>query len=157
MAAYSFMSVNATLLGLGGSVSLGYGAASAKEGITYDPLEDKDRMDVGADGTIMHSLRTSNASRITVRLLKTSPVNFLLNGMYNLQRITVSGWGQNTLVISDVYRGDLVTGDNIAFAKHAVVTWAEDANHNEWTFYGNIIPILGYGVPDINVDSTLTA
>jgi hypothetical protein len=151
MATYSFMSVNATLIGLGGAVSLGYGAASAKEGISYEPLDEKDRMDVGADGALMHSLRASNASRIHVRLLKISPTNFLLNAMYNLQRLTISGWGVNVLAVSDVYRGDILTGDTIAFAKHAAITYSEDANHNEWLFYGNVIPILGYGVPDINV------
>jgi hypothetical protein len=151
MATYSFMTVNATLTGLGGMVSLGYGAASAKDGISYDPLEEKDRMDVGADGAIMHSLRASNAARITVRLLKTSPVNAVLNAMYHIQRLTVSGWGINTLVVSDVYRGDIVSGDSIAFSRHPVITWAEDANRNEWTFFGNVIPILGAGVPDINI------
>jgi hypothetical protein len=144
------MAVNATFTGLGGSVPLGYGSASAKEGLSYDPLEDKDRMEVGADGAIMHSLRASNASRLTVRLLKTAPANALLNNMYNLQRILLSTWGQNVLLVSDTQRGDIISGDTIAFARHPVVTWAEDANHNEWTFYGNVIPILGLGVPDVN-------
>ena len=151
MATYSFMAVNATLSGLGGSIPLGYGAASAKEGLSYEMLEDKDRMDVGADGSVMHTLRASNAARITVRLLKTAPTNALLNNMYNLQRLVLSAWGQNILVVSDTQRGDIISGDTIAFARHPVITWAEDANHNEWSFYGTVVPILGAGVPDINL------
>jgi hypothetical protein len=151
MATYAFANVSATLQGPGASISLGYGAGVAKEGLTSEMLEDKDLLTIGADGSAMHSLRSSNAARLLVRLLKTSPVNSLLSFAYNFQRASASNWGQNYLVVSDIARGDNCAGRQVAFARQPVVTWAEDANFNEWQFLaGHWIELLGAGVPDIN-------
>lgn len=146
---YSFMNVQATLAGPGAIVSLGYGSGAAKEGLHVEYLEAKDAMTVGADGAIMHSLRAGNAARIMVRLLKTSPVNQQLSIMYNFQRTQASFWGINTLAIRDVQRGDVGAGAQIAFDKHAGVTWAEDANILEWSFTGNWLQLLGSGSPSL--------
>lgn len=151
MGTYSFLNVQATLAGPGGNISLGNGSGSSEEGITVEMLEDKDAMAVGADGQIMHSLRASNAGRVTVRLLKTSPVNALLSALYNFQRQSSVNWGQNTLVVSDTIRGDVISGDTIAFAKQPVITYSKDANMNEWSFLGNVDELLGTGVPNVNV------
>ena len=72
---YSFEDVQATITGPGGTISLGAGAGNAQEGISVEFIDDKDNMLMGADGSGVHSLRASNAARILVRLLKTSPVN----------------------------------------------------------------------------------
>ena len=111
MTTYSFMDVVATLSGPTGSIDLGYGAGTAPEGITIEFLEDKDKMDVGSDGSIMHSLRASNAGKITARLLKTSPTNNLLSVMYNETKSLPSLWGQNIISVRDIYQGDTNTGD----------------------------------------------
>lgn len=139
------MSVSATLNGPGGSVSLGYGAATADEGISVEMIDDKDAMTSGSDGAIMHSLRASNTARITVRLLKTSPANAKLSQLYNVQKSAPILWGKNTLVVSDTARGDVVTGTEIAFTRQPSVVYAKDGNTNEWTFQGNVIEILGDG------------
>lgn len=151
MGTYSFLNVQATLAGPGGNISLGNGSGSSEEGITVEMLEDKDAMVVGADGQIMHSLRASNAGRVTVRLLKTSPINAMLSALYNFQRQNSMNWGRNTLVVSDTIRGDVISGDTIAFAKHPVITYSKDANMNEWSFLGNVDELLGTGVPNVNV------
>lgn len=149
--AYSFANIQSTLSGPGGVISLGYGAGNAKEGIHAEYLEAKDAMSVGADGAIMHSLRAGNAARVTVRLLKTSPVNAQLSYMYNFQRTQASFWGINTLTVTDVQRGDVGAGSQMAFERHTGVTWAEDANIMEWAFMGNWLQILGAGTPNVNV------
>lgn len=151
MGTYSFLNVNATLSGPTGSISLGSSAGVAEEGISVEMIDDKNQMTVGADGTIMHSLRASNAARFTIRLLKTSPANALLSAAYNLGRSSSALWGQMTLVVSDVVRGDVVTGDTIAFAKQPTITYATNAGMNEWSLMGNVIEELGAGVPDVNV------
>lgn len=150
MGTYSFLSVQATLAGPGGNISLGSGAGAAEEGITVEMLEEKDQMTVGADGSIMHSLRASNAARISVRLLKTSPVNAQLSELYNFQRQSPANWGQNTLVVSDTVRGDLVSGSQIAFARQPQLTYAKDAGMQEWIFYGPVNQTLGSGAPSVN-------
>lgn len=61
MATYSFMDVSATIVGPGGIVDLGYGAATAEEGISIAYTEDKNLMTVGADGKVMHTLRCGNS------------------------------------------------------------------------------------------------
>ena len=60
---YSFEDVQATLNGPGGSISLGAGAGNAQEGISFEFLDDKDGMLIGADGSVVHSLRASKAAR----------------------------------------------------------------------------------------------
>jgi len=147
MGTFSFLDVVATLAGPGGSIQLGAGAGAAKEGISIEPIEDKDFMLTGADGEIMHGLRGSQAARITVRLLKTSPVNAQLQNLFNAQRTASSLWGQNVLQIRDVVRGDLVNGSQIAFARQPSITWAEDPSMNEWSFMGRADVILGSGSP----------
>lgn len=151
MSTYSFLSVQCTLSGPGGSVILGNSAGVAEEGISTEMKEDKNLQTVGADGEIMNSLRASNAGGFTIRLLKTSPSNAILSALYNFQKSSPAVWGQNQLRVSDVYRGDVITGNRIAFRKQPVITYAKDAGMNEWLFDGNVNELLGAGVPDVNV------
>jgi hypothetical protein len=148
---YSFISVQASITGPGGAFQLGYGAGVAEEGISWEMLDDKDMLAIGADGQLMHSLRASDAARLTIRLLKTSPTNAKLNTMYNFQKSSPGAWGQNILVVSDTLRGDVLTGSEIAFARQPMIQYAKDANMNEWSFLGNVQEILGTGVPAIGV------
>lgn len=151
MSTYSFFDVTATLSGPGGSISLGNGAGTAEEGITTSMTEEKDTLTPGADGQIMHSLHASNVGRITVRLLKTSPVNALLSAMYNFQRLSSANWGRNTMVVTDVVRGDVISGSSMAFAKQPDVVYAKEGGTNEWIFSGSVVEQLGAGIPDVNV------
>jgi hypothetical protein len=147
MSVYSFVDTQATLVGPGGSISLGAGAGNAQEGISFEFLDDKDGMLVGADGTVVHSLRASKAARVTVRLLKTSPVNAMLSQMYNTQIQSSALWARNILTISNPVVGDDIPCSNVAFQKHPAITWAQDANFNEWMFNaGQADPILGAGI-----------
>jgi structural protein KPP10_ORF10 len=153
MATYSFENVQATIAGPGGTFSIGSGAGVHDEGISVERLEEKTLLTIGADGTPMHSLRSSKGARVTVRLLKTSPVNAQLSALYNFQQ-TGGGaaWGQNTLLVSDVQRGDLCSGSSVAFAREPNITWSKDgAPMNEWIFLAGIWNnILGVGIPDVN-------
>lgn len=134
MGVYSFLNVNATMIGPGGSVNLAAGAAAAEEGITIEPVESKNVMTIGADGQGQHSLVASDAVKVTVRLLKTSPVNALLMLMYNIQSASSALWGQNVFVISDSARGDYTAVQAAAFNTRPTLTYAKEAGFNEWTF-----------------------
>ena len=143
---YSFESVQATIAGPGGVIPLGAGSANAKEGISVEFVDDKNNMLIGADGNGVNTLRMSNAARITVRLLKTSPVNAALNAQYNYQRGSALRWGQNVITVTDLARGDDYLARDVAYQRHPAVTWAEDANFNEWAFDAiKCDPILGVG------------
>lgn len=152
---YSFLSVQATIVGPGGAFPLGNSAGAAEEGISVSPLGPKNTMQVGADGAIMHSLHGGNPGRFIVRLLKTSPVNALLSAMYNFQRSSPANWGQNTLVVSDTYRGDLNTLTVAAFVVQPDIVYDKAGRHNEWVFEGNLNELLGAGVPNVNTPSGL--
>jgi len=144
---YSFEDVQATLTGPGGSIALGAGAGNAQEGISFEFLDDKDAMLIGADGSVVHSLRASKAARATVRLLKTSPVNSQLQTMYNTQIGSSATWGQNILNIANVVTGDNASCSQVAFQKVPRIDWAQDANFNEWMFnVGAADLILGVGI-----------
>ena len=128
---YSFLDTHCAIVGPGGAFSLTGG--SAKEGITIEPREDKSKLDIGADGSGMYSLRADKSARATIRLLKNSPVNALLSGLYNFQQISASNWGQNTIsLISSV--GDVITLRQVAFVRQPSVSYSEDGNINEWQF-----------------------
>jgi len=144
MSTYSFLNVNCSLVGPGGSINLGQGAGASEEGISIDPSEDIDTMTIGADGTSMHSLHANKSGSVVVRLLKTSPINQQLMLLYNYQTSSAANHGQNTITVSDSNLGDLVTCRNVAFKRSPVITYAKDAGFNEWTFNaGQIDRALG--------------
>lgn len=150
MSTYSFQDVVAALVGPGGSINLGNGAATAEEGITIEPVADKNTMTIGADGNGMHSLSANEASTVTVRLLKTSPVNAQLQLMYNMQTKTSLTHGKNVITVRDVVRGDVITLSKVAFKKRPTITYAKDGGMNEWTFDAiKTATILGVGTPEI--------
>lgn len=147
MGVYSFIDVQAAISGPGGGFSLGYGSGNAEEGISVEMAEEKDNMVLGAGGEIMHSLRAANAGRITVRLLKTSPVNAQLSALYNFQRGSSGNWGQNTFRVANVVSGDVIAGSEMAFVKQSDLVYAKDGNVNTWVFQGNVNELLGTGTP----------
>lgn len=131
---YSFLNCQASMAGPGGFVNLAAGAAAAEEGLTIEAAEDKNVMTIGADGQGQHSLIASNASTVTVRLLKTSPVNKALMIMYNLQTTSSSLHGINVITVTDSARGDLNVLSQVAFKKKPTLTYAKEGGMNEWTF-----------------------
>jgi hypothetical protein len=133
MAAYSFLNVNCAILGPGGELNLAAGAAAAEEGITIESA-DKNVMTIGADGKGQHSLIASDEKTVTVRLLKTSPLNQALMIMFNLQSASSALWGINTITVSDSARGDLSLLQSCAFKKVPTLTYAKEAGMNEWVF-----------------------
>lgn len=133
---YSFKNISCTLAGPGGILNLGDGAAAAEEGITLEPVEDKNVMTIGADGKGQHSLIASDARKVTVRLLKTSPLNAALMLMYNLQSASSSLWGGNVFTIVDSARGDYSVVQGCAFKKVPTLTYAKEAGTNDWEFDG---------------------
>lgn len=149
MATYSFQSVHAAISGPGGVISLGAGSANAEEGISAEFIDDQNSMQVGADGAGQNSLSASKAGRVVVRLLKTSPVNALLNAMWTFQRSDPRQWGQNVLTITDIARGDVYTNQQVAFKRHPANTWAKNAGMLEWEFDVVVMdPLLGVGTPE---------
>lgn len=133
---YSFLNVVATIAGPGGILNLGAGASVADEGITIEPVEDKNVMTIGADGQGQHSLVASDAALVTVRLLKTSPLNSALMIMYDLQSASSAVWGQNVFTIVDTGRLDATVVQSCAFKKKPTITYAKEGGFMDWTFDG---------------------
>tara|TARA_R110000868_G_scaffold128723_6_gene337063 strand:+ start:2557 stop:3009 length:453 start_codon:yes stop_codon:yes gene_type:complete len=150
MATYSFQDVTAAIIGVGGSINLASGAGAAEEGISIEAVQDKNVMTIGADGAGMHSLIADNSATVTVRLLKTSPTNALLQTMYNLQTFSGALHGSNTITVRDISRGDSITLTQCAFKKRASVTYAKEGGMMEWAFDAiRTTQILGIGTPEI--------
>ncbi len=151
MSTYSFLDVSAALSGPGGTINMAAGAAVSDEGITIEPVEDKNIMTIGADGNGMHSLAANESSTVTVRLLKTSPVNAQLQTMYNYQTTSAVLHGRNTITVRDAGRGDIITLEKVAFKKRASITYAKEGGMNEWTFDAiKTNQVLGVGTPTIS-------
>lgn len=134
---YSFLDVVATITGPGAAaLNIGAGAAVAEEGITVESVEDKNVMQIGADGSGQNSLIASTAVKITVNLLKTSPVNSLLQALYDLQSASSALWGKNTITVSNPARGDISITQGCAFKKQPNFTNAKEAGMVTWEWDG---------------------
>ena len=134
MATYSFLDVNATLVGPSGFINLGNGAAVAEEGISIEMAGDKNTMMIGSDGEGMHSLAADKSGQITVRLLKTSPQNALLQAMYIAQTSISNLHGQNVITITNAKSGDVTVGRECAFKKKPALNYKKDGDIQEWVF-----------------------
>lgn len=143
---YSFLNVSCTIAGPGGILNLGAGAAVAEEGISIEPVEDKNAMFIGADGKGQHSLIASDAAVTTIRLLKTSPLNQALAIMFDFQSSSSGLWGQNVITVVDSARGDFNIIQSCAFKKKPTITYDKEGKMMEWTFDGiSANSVLGSG------------
>lgn len=131
---YSFLDVNATLVGVTGIIDLGSGAGVAEEGITVEMTGDKNTMTIGADGSGMHNLAGDKSGTITVRLLKTSPTNAKLSAAYNAQTLSSTLHGQNVITITNPASGDTVVGRGAAFKRQPTLGYAKEGAVQEWSF-----------------------
>ena len=131
---YSFFDVQAAISGPGGSFALKGG--NAAEGISIARVGDKDTMTIGADGHVMHSHHVARPCTVTIRLLKTSPVNAQLRELYNYQDVGSVNWGKNVITIRNIMTGDDEVVSGAAFTGLPENTWGSEGNTLEWTFNG---------------------
>jgi hypothetical protein len=131
---YSFLNVQASIVGPGGSFNIGQGAGVSEEGITIEMANDKGTMTIGADGTGMHSLHADKSGTITVRLLKTSPTNAKLMAMYDLQTVDSRLYGQNVITVTDTGGQDSHGARGVGFKKKPSVVYAKEGQMLEWAF-----------------------
>lgn len=134
MGAYSFLDVQAAIVGPGGAFTIGSDRAIANEGITIAFIGDRNTLTTGAGQGVMHSLHAARPAIFTIRLLKTDPANSLLSVMFDLQTSSSALWGINTILVSDLQRGDVASGRQCAFQKFPDNTYATEGNTLEWVF-----------------------
>lgn len=147
MTTYSFLDVSMGIDGPGGNFSIKEG--TAEEGISVDPVSDQNVMTTGADGSVMHSLVAGTAVNVTLRCLKTSPLNAKLGQMYKHQTSSAALHGKNVITIRDAVRGDVEIVSQAAFKKRPPNSWAKQGNLIEWTFDGGKSDFtLGTGTPE---------
>ncbi len=131
---YSFLDVHATLVGPGININMGSGAALSDEGITINPSENINAMTIGASGEGMHSLHANISGEVIVRTLKDSPLNAALMAAYAVQTAAGANHGQNTITISNINAGDVVTCQQVAFRRAPNITYAKEGGVIEWQF-----------------------
>lgn len=134
MATYSFLDVQASLVGPTGTCSLGYGSAAAEEGISIDMSGDKNSMMIGADGEGVHSLHADKSGKVTIRLLKSSPQNAVLMAMFDAQTLSSALHGKNLITVTHSEAGDITVCRSCAFSKKPNLSYKKDADTVEWVF-----------------------
>lgn len=156
---YSFLDTLCAINGPGGSFTIGGpGAANAEEGITVEMSEEKNTMIIGADGTPMHNLHASQGGKMSIRLLKTSPVNAQLSAMYAVQTASSALHGQNTITLKNSPLGDAITGTFCAFKRFPTQAYAKEGGMNEWEFdIGVLVMSLGGGGNAANILNSLAS
>lgn len=144
MATYSFQDVQASIVGPGAAFSVGAGSGVASEGITIDSAEKKNTMTVGSDGEVMHALHADKSGTLTIRLLKTSSQNALLQAAYDAQTMSSALHGKNIITVTNSASGDVTTCRDCAFSRKPQITYDSDGAKIEWVFnVGKIDSILG--------------
>lgn len=147
---YSFADVSASYVGPGGTFPIGNDAGPGEEGISLTQTDDKGTLLMGADGSGSHSLHRAQNGVVTVRILKTSPVNALLMAAYNTETQSAAVYGQGTIVIRNPVSGDVITCLGCGWKKPPDVSFAKDAGLNEWTWNAARIEyVLGTGTPSV--------
>ena len=154
---YSFLDTQVAINGPGGSFTIGgTGSGSAEEGITVEMNEDKNTMTIGADGTAMHSLHAGQGGKLTIRLLKTSPVNSQLSAMYATQTSSSALHGQNVVSLKNSTLGDSITAAKCAFKRLPTLTYAKEGGINVWEFDVGVVAMsLGGGGSEANIINAL--
>lgn len=145
---YSFLDVQAAIVGPNGTFSMGNGAGPAEEGITVVQRDDKGTLSIGADGRGMHSLHAGRDGIVTVNVLKTSPVNALLSAMYNADTSSSANYGRNVISIRNPISGDTITCSGCGFRKLPDVSYSKVGTMHAWSFNCAVIDVvLGTGTP----------
>lgn len=134
MKTYSFLDVNCGMIGPGLAVDLSTGAGLAQEGISFAWNADINTTTIGADGLGMQTLKADKSGTITVRVLKSSPLNQTLSAALAFQRTSSSVHGQNTITLVDRNKGDNITAQNVAFQRPPNLDFGAEAQIVEWTF-----------------------
>lgn len=144
---YSFLDVVASITSAIGSFALS-NAGNAEDGsIKVSFSGEKNNMQIGADGTPMHSLMATKGGMITISLLKTSPLNQKLSKLYNLQTVTSALHGLNVITIQNPVSGDAITGTFCAFKKHPDIDFDAKGPTMAWAFDVGILDVsLGGGL-----------
>lgn len=142
MGVYSFADVNAAINGPGGNFLL-TDSGIAEEGIGISMDGDKVTTVTGASGDIMHSVHKGQTGTFTIRVHKTDPKNKILGELMNYQNQSSAFAGQNLLTLSNVVSGDGFTVSQAAFVKWPDMTWANDANIQEWVLRGKVNGTFG--------------
>lgn len=147
MATYSLIDVQATFSGPGISIPIGNGAGLAEEGISIEQVDNVGHMVIGGDGTPMQVLQATKGARVTLHLLKTSPINSALMAAVQLQRSSGALWGQNTISLTETATGDEFSGAQVAFEKVPRIDYDKPGKMIDWTFLVGISDwILGVAV-----------
>lgn len=134
MAAYSFIDVTASYVGPTGAIDLGYGEATAEEGISFTAAEDKNVMVTGAGGEGMHTLRATTAGTLTVTLLKTSAANKKLQNDFNLASSSSRTWGIGVITVRNSASKDLAVFRECAYKRQPDFNNAKDGDTVQWQF-----------------------
>ena len=144
---YSFLDVAASITAPNGQFALS-AAGNAEDGsIKVSFAGDKNTMQIGADGTPMHSLMATKGGMISIKLLKTSFLNNKLSKLFNAQILSSALHGYNVISIMNPVSGDSITGTQCAFKKHPDVSYDAKGADLEWVFDVGVLDIsLGGGL-----------
>jgi len=131
------------------SVSMFFGAIEMQgfaqdAAISVEHDEDDWTLAVGVDGEGTRS-KTSNASAtITVSLMQSSPVNDLLSAARELDRLTPSGTGGQSLLIKDGSGSSLYAAETAWIQKAPSAELNREATTREWVFRtDNLVALHG--------------
>jgi hypothetical protein len=149
LATYSFQDVNAALTDDIASFDLGSESGVAEEGITIAMEGDKGTIVWGADGTPMHSLHAAQGGTVSIRLQKTSPINYKLAQFYTQSTASSANYGNATITVRNATRGDSIVCLLCGIKKSPDVVYAKEGGFMDWVFNaGQIAEILGDGNPN---------
>lgn len=156
MAVYAFQDVRGAIVGPFISQAIGAGSGNAEGGIEIEMADDKNTLTMGIDGTGQHNLHAARNGTITIRVLKTAPLNAILQKAYDQQTGPAASayHGQNTLSVYNVLSGDNITALECAFKKFPRNQYDKDGPVMEWVWDCVLITTeFGLGGPAFSIAS----
>ena len=89
---------------------------------------------IGADGRMMVSISADRSGEVSIKLQQTSGSNKYLNQLAIGQEVLTTGFTPVLIYLSDVYRGDVVSGVPGYMKKMPDVNRGEKGQTQEWQF-----------------------
>lgn len=131
---------------IGGLPVVGKGADTF---ISIEVADDDWTESVGADGSVVRSLKANNLATATLTLQQTSPINDFLSGKLFADR-QLPGAGLFSLTVKDLLGTSTFFSGTAYVKKQATMEFAHESTEREWTIsLVDFVSVIGGTIPNL--------
>lgn len=109
------------------------GFAEGDDAISVEPQAEQFKTSIGADGEATRSKTNNYSSKVTIKLMKTSPAMDILNAFYQADRLSNSGIFP--FLLKDNNGSELHAAEKMWIEKPPTAPFGESSPVREWTLF----------------------